>query len=84
MHLLYRFEILLDCGLTAFICMYLVSGLDNKCTLYPLSMDEDPASKKRAVATHTSYLSCCSFTSSDHQVLLQTLRFTSPSMWRSC
>ncbi|KAI8777817.1 guanine nucleotide-binding protein subunit beta-5 [Biomphalaria glabrata] len=44
-------------------------GLDNKCTLYPLSMEEDPATKKKAVATHTSYLSCCSFTSSDHQIL---------------
>ncbi|KAL8582275.1 Guanine nucleotide-binding protein subunit beta-5a [Nucella lapillus] len=43
-------------------------GLDNKCTIYPLSL-EDPASKKRAVATHTSYLSCCSFTCSDHQIL---------------
>ena len=45
-----------------------VSGLDNKCTLYPLSLDEDPASKKRAIATHTSYLSCCKFVNSDHQV----------------
>ena len=43
-------------------------GLDNKCTIYPLSMDEDPLTKKRAVATHTSYLSCCTFTSSDKQV----------------
>ncbi|CAC5406518.1 guanine nucleotide-binding protein subunit beta-5-like [Mytilus californianus] len=44
-------------------------GLDNKCTIYPLSMDEDPLTKKRAVATHTSYLSCCTFTSSDKQIL---------------
>jgi hypothetical protein len=44
------------------------SGLDNKCTLYPLSLDEDPATRKRAIATHTSYLSCCKFVSSDHQV----------------
>ncbi|XP_064618687.1 guanine nucleotide-binding protein subunit beta-5-like [Lineus longissimus] len=44
-------------------------GLDNKCTLYPLSLDEDPAAKKKAIATHTSYLSCCSFTHSDHQIL---------------
>lgn len=44
------------------------SGLDNKCTLYPLSLDEDPAAKKRAIATHTSYLSCCRFTNSDQQV----------------
>lgn len=33
-------------------------------------MDEDPAAKKKAVATHTSYLSCCSFTCSDYQVIL--------------
>ncbi|KAK2168202.1 hypothetical protein LSH36_19g01046 [Paralvinella palmiformis] len=44
-------------------------GLDNKCTLYPLSLDEDPTTKKRAIATHTSYLSCCKFTNSDQQIL---------------
>ncbi|KAL5004094.1 hypothetical protein ScPMuIL_017550 [Solemya velum] len=44
-------------------------GLDNKCTIYPLSMDEDPVTRKKAVATHTSYLSCCSFTCSDQQIL---------------
>ena len=50
------------------LCIYIGSGLDNKCTLYPLSLDEDPATKKRAIATHTSYLSCCKFVNSDHQV----------------
>lgn len=44
-------------------------GLDNRCTLYPLSLDEDPAAKKRVIATHTSYLSCCKFTNSDQQIL---------------
>ena len=44
------------------------SGLDNKCTVYPLSLDEDPAAKKKLVGTHTSYLSCCKFTNSDQQV----------------
>ena len=43
-------------------------GLDNKCTIYPLGLEDDPATKKRAVATHTSYLSCCTFTTSDKQV----------------
>ena len=43
-------------------------GLDNKCTLYPLSLEEDPASKKKVVGTHTSYLSCCEFNMSDQQV----------------
>ncbi|KAK2169252.1 hypothetical protein NP493_1191g00013 [Ridgeia piscesae] len=42
-------------------------GLDNKCTVYPLSLDEDPATKKKLVGTHTSYLSCCKFTNSDQQ-----------------
>jgi len=51
-----------------YCCVLIASGLDNKCTLYPLSLDEDPASKKRAIATHTSYLSCCKFVNSDHQV----------------
>jgi len=55
-------------GVSVDECVCVVSGLDNKCTLYPLSLDEDPASKKRAIATHTSYLSCCKFVNSDHQV----------------
>ncbi|XP_076465619.1 guanine nucleotide-binding protein subunit beta-5-like isoform X2 [Babylonia areolata] len=44
-------------------------GLDNKCTVYPFIMEEDPVSRQKVVATHTSYLSCCSFTCSDSQVL---------------
>ncbi|CAH1796547.1 unnamed protein product [Owenia fusiformis] len=44
-------------------------GLDNKCTIYPLSLEEDPATRKRTIATHTSYLSCCRFTNSDNQIL---------------
>jgi len=62
---------LYDQILVTFITIILHSGLDNKCTIYPLSFEEtDISSKKKAVATHTSYLSCCSFTSSDHQVYL--------------
>ena len=53
-----------------FCRFFVFRGLDNKCTLYPLSLDEDPATKKRAIATHTSYLSCCKFTHSDQQVRL--------------
>jgi len=62
--------LLLKCHKTVYSCdvVLIVSGLDNKCTLYPLSLDEDPATKKRAIATHTSYLSCCKFVNSDHQV----------------
>lgn len=45
------------------------SGLDNKCTVYPLLSDEDALLKKRLVATHTSYLAACQFNVSDHQLL---------------
>merc|ERR1712223_496046 len=44
-------------------------GLDNKVTVYPLTMDEDLSSKKKTVGTHTSYMSCCLFPGSDNQVL---------------
>ncbi|KAF8561317.1 hypothetical protein P879_11340 [Paragonimus westermani] len=44
-------------------------GLDNKCTVYPLTPDEDPLLRKKLVATHTSYLACCQFNFSDHQLL---------------
>lgn len=45
-------------------------GLDNKCTLYPIGNgEENPASKKRTIATHTSYLSCCRFFNTDTQIL---------------
>ena len=44
-------------------------GLDNKVTVYPLALDEDVATKKRTVGTHTSYMSCCLFPGSDNQVL---------------
>uniref|UniRef100_A0A1I8HH21 WD_REPEATS_REGION domain-containing protein n=1 Tax=Macrostomum lignano TaxID=282301 RepID=A0A1I8HH21_9PLAT len=43
-------------------------GLDNKCSIYPL-LEEEPVTKKRLVGTHTSYLACCQFNTSDHQVL---------------
>uniref|UniRef100_A0A672R7C6 Guanine nucleotide-binding protein subunit beta-5-like n=1 Tax=Sinocyclocheilus grahami TaxID=75366 RepID=A0A672R7C6_SINGR len=48
-----------------------VIGLDNKCSVYPLSLDknENLAAKKKSVAMHTNYLSSCSFTNSDMQIL---------------
>ncbi|XP_077988977.1 guanine nucleotide-binding protein subunit beta-5-like [Glandiceps talaboti] len=49
--------------------MVACGGLDNKCSVYQLSLDVDVASKKRTVAMHTSYMSCCSFTNSDQQIL---------------
>ena len=45
------------------------SGLDNKCSVYQLSQEEDLSTKKRAVAMHTSYVSCCTFMNSDQQVI---------------
>ncbi|KAK2704847.1 hypothetical protein QYM36_017035 [Artemia franciscana] len=42
-------------------------GLDNQVSIWPVSFDEEPVSKRRAVGTHTSYLSHCLFPSSDQQ-----------------
>lgn len=46
------------------------SGLDNKCSVVPLSLDrnENLAAKKKSVAMHTNYVSGCTFTNSDMQV----------------
>lgn len=44
-------------------------GLDNKVTVYPITLDEDMSSKKKTVGTHTSYMSCCIFPNSDQQIL---------------
>nr|CAD7458148.1 unnamed protein product [Timema tahoe] len=44
-------------------------GLDNKVTVYPLSLEEDVTVKKKTVGTHTSYTSCCTFPNSDQQIL---------------
>uniref|UniRef100_A0AAR2JY43 G protein subunit beta 5 n=1 Tax=Pygocentrus nattereri TaxID=42514 RepID=A0AAR2JY43_PYGNA len=52
-------------------CVIACGGLDNKCSVYPLSLDknENLAAKKKSVAMHTNYLSACSFTNSDMQLL---------------
>uniref|UniRef100_A0A8C5AQY9 Guanine nucleotide binding protein (G protein), beta 5b n=1 Tax=Gadus morhua TaxID=8049 RepID=A0A8C5AQY9_GADMO len=52
-------------------CAVACGGLDNKCSVYPLSLDknENLAAKKKSVAMHTNYLSGCSFTNSDMQLL---------------
>lgn len=44
------------------------SGLDNKCHVVSLSYDDDMLQKKRSVATHTSYMTCCTFIRSDNLV----------------
>lgn len=39
--------------------------------MFPLggAGDEEPATRKRTVATHTSYMSCCLFPNTDRQIL---------------
>lgn len=44
------------------------SGLDNKCSVFRLTYEDTPNAKKQTVAMHTSYMSCCQFSNSDHQV----------------
>ncbi|KAJ7311412.1 hypothetical protein JRQ81_007046 [Phrynocephalus forsythii] len=52
-------------------CAIACGGLDNKCSVYPLTFEknENMAAKKKSVAMHTNYLSACSFTNSDMQIL---------------
>ncbi|MGH0147467.1 UNVERIFIED_CONTAM: hypothetical protein FKN15_010564 [Acipenser sinensis] len=52
-------------------CAIACGGLDNKCSVYPLTFDknENMSAKKKSVAMHTNYLSACSFTNSDMQIL---------------
>ncbi|XP_022598058.1 guanine nucleotide-binding protein subunit beta-5b-like [Seriola dumerili] len=52
-------------------CAVACGGLDNKCSVIPLSLDknENLAAKKKSVAMHTNYLSGCTFTNSDMQLL---------------
>lgn len=49
--------------------MIACGGLDNKCSVVPLSFEDDIIQKKRSVATHTSYMSCCMFLRSDNLLL---------------
>ncbi|KAA8596048.1 hypothetical protein FQN60_011339, partial [Etheostoma spectabile] len=52
-------------------CAVACGGLDNKCSVFPLSLDknENLSAKKKSVAMHTNYVSGCTFTSSDMQIL---------------
>lgn len=52
-------------------CAVAAGGLDNKCSVYPLSLDknENLAAKRKQVAMHTNYVSHCTFTNSDMQIL---------------
>ncbi|KAI5611368.1 guanine nucleotide-binding protein subunit beta-5b [Silurus asotus] len=61
----------LACAYAPSGCVIACGGLDNKCSVYPLSLDksENLAAKRKQVAVHTNYLSACSFTNSDMQLL---------------
>uniref|UniRef100_A0A665VTM6 Guanine nucleotide binding protein (G protein), beta 5b n=1 Tax=Echeneis naucrates TaxID=173247 RepID=A0A665VTM6_ECHNA len=52
-------------------CAVACGGLDNKCSVIPLSLDknENLAAKRKSVAMHTNYVSGCAFTNSDMQLL---------------
>ncbi|CAI4222399.1 unnamed protein product [Auanema sp. JU1783] len=57
------------CAYSPTSTMIACGGLDNKCSVVPLSFDDDILQKKRSVATHTSYMSCCMFLRSDNLLL---------------
>uniref|UniRef100_A0A668SSS9 G protein subunit beta 5 n=1 Tax=Oreochromis aureus TaxID=47969 RepID=A0A668SSS9_OREAU len=59
----------LACAYAPSGCAIACGGLDNKCSVIPLSLDknENLAAKKKSVAMHTNYVSGCSFTNSDMQ-----------------
>jgi guanine nucleotide-binding protein subunit beta-5 len=50
-------------------------GLDNKLTVFPLSLEDDSSARKKVVGTHTSYTSCCLFPGSDNQVSARSATF---------
>lgn len=55
--------------LTTHLFLFLCSGLDNKITVYPLSLEDDSTQRKKPVGTHTSYTAYCTFLpNSDYQV----------------
>ncbi|XP_034416303.1 guanine nucleotide-binding protein subunit beta-5b isoform X1 [Cyclopterus lumpus] len=61
----------LTCAYAPSGCAVACGGLDNKCSVFPLSLDknENLSAKKKSVAMHTNYVSGCTFTSSDMQLL---------------
>ncbi|XP_018050899.1 PREDICTED: guanine nucleotide-binding protein subunit beta-5 [Atta colombica] len=68
--LLKHFILHLDSMMTASIVSYkYCRGLDNKVTVYQLSLEDDVSAHKKTVGTHTSYMSCCAFPNSDQQIL---------------
>lgn len=59
----------MGCAYSPSGCAVACGGLDNKLTVFPLTLDEDSQARKKVVGTHTSYTSCCLFPGSDNQVL---------------
>ncbi|KAM8894205.1 guanine nucleotide-binding protein subunit beta-5b [Spinachia spinachia] len=61
----------LACAYAPSGCAVACGGLDNKCSVFPLSLDknENLNTKKKSVAMHTNYVSGCTFTTSDMQIL---------------
>lgn len=56
------------------VSFYLLSGLDNKVTVFNVSNpEEDSSAKKKTVGTHTNFVSCCLFPHSDQQVFILIL-----------
>jgi len=43
-------------------------GLDNKITLYKVTIDDDISKQKKIIASHTQYISACKFMYSDQQI----------------
>ena len=58
-------------------------GLDNKITVYPLSVDEDVQTKKKHVGTHTSYMSCCIFPGGIDQQIITGSGDSTCALWVS-
>lgn len=48
--------------------------MDNKVTVYPLNHDDETV-KKKTVATHTNFVSCCLFPNSDQQVCVYRVKY---------
>ncbi|CAG00829.1 unnamed protein product [Tetraodon nigroviridis] len=61
----------LACAYAPSGCAVACGGLDNKCCVVPLSLDqqENLVAKKKVVSVHTNYVSGCSFVNTDMQIL---------------
>lgn len=70
---------LMACAYAPSATLVAAGGLDNKVTVFPLgaggvggggaSGEEEGSVRKRTVATHSSYMSCCLFPNTDRQIV---------------